>query len=1467
MPHRAAPACRAASAGFQLTHQRLFRHGRGVRLPAFFCEEPPDELIRRVPRSSSEAFSSSLEGNVEQVWELLSELASKDIKLAVEDGKLSCYAPKGSLTTELTNGIARFKPAIMDILRNGDGKQSAARGVGEFPLSVGENSHYILQQLNPQRSHAVPICIKIGAAMDAGLLAQAWDRVIDRFPLLKTRFVEHEGTLSHQLDERCRSAIRHETLPLQTDAELVAHFQAKVLEPFDLQQGPLSRITLFTWAGGQTGLFILIHHIIFDGFSTGILLRALFAAYRDVAGGIARPPARDASGFAPFVDWEAQMLASTEGAQHSDFWKEQLRGELPGFKLLPDAPQPLPPGYKAEIIVDVLPEPTSQWLRDFARTHSLQPSALFLAVFQLLLYKYSNQKDIVVVMPVIVRPDAQFADEIGYFFNIVPIRAQFEKPLTLPDFLRKTQMTMLDAVFHSAYPFPLMMNRQKVEGNTEFKVYYAYQEFANLDDGEFRGLRDEFGLAPVNGFRQEAEGDFDLAFEVFNDGDAFRIHLQSNPELYPNETIRALLAHFRVLLEEIGKDPQRLLGHYPIATVEDRELVRGWNATDAPFPQDRCIHDFFLDQVAAGPDRPATSCRERRLSYAELEQETGLLALHLQSLGIGADAIVALCVERSVDMMIGIMGIVRAGGAYMPIDPEYPDDRVGYMLEDSATRVILTEAKFRDRLAALASAGISVVTLDKQWPALRSDAAARLQGGEQLRREVLPDNVAYVIYTSGSTGKPKGVLVEHRALVNRIHWMQNSYGLDSADVVVQKTPYCFDVSVWEFFWPPMTGASLVFAVPNGHSDVQYLEGLINRSGVTTLHYVPSMLHAFLDNAKGQCPGVRLIFCSGEALDRTSVDRYRAVFPNAALHNLYGPTEAAIDVTFYDCTRIAYPFVPIGAPIDNTQIHIVDEANNPQPVGVPGELHIAGVNLARGYLNRAELTQERFIANPFDPGTRMYKTGDLARWLDDGNIQYLGRIDAQVKIGGVRIETGEIESHLNRHAAISESVVIARGPDGYKQLIAFYRTHDSTRDDMVKLAHKDLRAHLLETLPEYMIPAAFVSVASIPVTSNGKADRRALERIDVGLESSQEYIAPRSDTERALAEIWAHVFKEKGFVLEQAQIGVNDNFFELGGNSLLATQLLYRIRAQLGVELPVRALFDQVTIGQLAELVESLRKEAAPAAPADLVVTIQAGGDSTPLFALPGVGGNVLSLRELSRALGPEQPFHAVQAIGLDGTAPPPDSVETTAAANIAAIRALQPRGPYRLAGHSYGGVVAYEMARQLLEQGETVDYLALLDAATPAVLYAQGAADEFEDMRQLCGEMAEQSGRAFAVSASELRAMPVEQLIAVLGEHGIALDRAQYETLYRVFQASRGCYQAYRPRALPRQIDVLLFRATQVQASAAALPHDYGWNAVLGHAVHVHDLDADHYSLLRGTAVQALAQVLVPAGAAATPTL
>jgi len=475
---------------------------------------------------------------------------------------------------------------------------------------------------------------------------------------------------------------------------------------------------------------------------------------------------------------------------------------------------------------------------------------------------------------------------------------------------------------------------------------------------------------------------------------------------------------------------------------------------------------------------------------------------------------------------------------------------------------------------------VKLIALDEQWPEISQRVAGLKAKGTELRQEVKPGNLSYLIYTSGSTGKPKGVLVEHRALVNRINWMQKRYGLTPDDVVLQKTPYSFDVSVWEFFWPMMAGASMVFAAPEGHKDVEYLEKLINQAGVTTLHFVPSMLHSFLENAQRGCDGVRQIFCSGEALDRKSVERYRMRFANAALHNLYGPTEAAIDVTAYDCSQLDYPFVPIGAPIDNTQIYILDGRNRPQPIGVPGELHIAGDGLARGYINRPELTQEKFVANPFAAGTRMYKTGDLARWLDDGNIQYLGRMDTQVKIRGFRIELGEIEAQLNQHSEIQDSAVIAQGQEGNRQLIAFYRAKDTQAERLVHLPYKELREHLLRTLPEYMVPAAFVSLATIPLSTNGKVDRRALSRKEVKITSGQQYVAPRNNTEKQLVEIWAQVLK-----VAPEKIGVNDSFFELGGHSLLAVRMIERMRQQ-GLHVRLQALFTSPTLAKLAAAVEN-----------------------------------------------------------------------------------------------------------------------------------------------------------------------------------------------------------------------------------------------------------------------------------------
>jgi amino acid adenylation domain-containing protein len=1152
---------------------------------------------------------------MEPVAEFLKTLARKGVKLSAQTGQLNCYAPNGTLTPEIRQGIRRYKSEILTLLEGRDKRQQARASNGsspgngaspkvtalppeatEFPLSAGQRGLYILQRVNPEMTaYNLPLCMRISGDLDVDILAQAWSRTLDRFPILTARIVQRDGTLCHLLDDACRTTIQQQAVAIDDEPQLLAFLRQRVKQPFDLEQGPLHRAELFTLGAQQRILLLTIHHMIFDGVSSVVLLQSLLASYQALRDGQPAALLPDLHGYQGFVTWEEAMVTSAEGQSHADYWQERLRGDLPSIELFADRPRPASPGFEGASVIETLPADLSLGILDVARRHSVRPSVVFLAAFKLLLHRYTGLDDIIVGMPVNVRPQRAFAAEVGYFINMVPLRTACSETLTLGAFLRDVQRTMLDAIAHASYPFELMLDKLRTGSGTKnsvFQVNYAYQNF--ITDASFASVVRQPGLDVQHVAEIGPEGYSDLGLEIFEKDAVFRVHVRYNPDVYKEEAIARLCGHYATLLDRFRGDEERRLQDYSIVSAsEEQRLLVAFNDTQADYAKDNCIHDLFAERVASDPGRTAVVYGEQVLSYQQLYQESCRLAVHLQSLGVKPDSVVGLCVERSVEMMLGIMGTVQAGGAYLPLDPEYPDDRLTYMLQDSDAAIVLIQEKFRHRISSLVAPGTIVVSLDRDragdeagrdWRATEQES----QDAEP-RREVMPHHACYVIYTSGSTGKPKGVLVEHRALVNRIHWMQKRYQLDESDVVLQKTPYSFDVSVWEFFWPMMAGAAVVFAAPGGHKDVQYLGRLIDAAKVTTLHFVPSMLRAYLDTSEARCGSVRRIFASGEALDREAVDRYRTPFPNAVLHNLYGPTEAAIDVTAFDCSQVPYPFVPIGSPIDNIQIHILDRHNHLQPIGVPGELHIAGDGLARGYLNRPDLTRERFVSNPFRPGARMYRTGDLACWLDDGNVQYLGRIDTQVKIRGFRVEVGEIEVRLNQHAQVLDSAVIARTEGADTRLVAFYRAKDTTADRLVQLPGEELRAHLVQTVPDYMVPAAFVSVAAIPLSSSGKVDRRALARMEVSLASHQAYLAPRSATEQQLVDLWADVLN-----LPAPTIGVNDDFFALGGHSLRAAHLVARIRTQLDVDVPLRAFFENGSVAQVAEFIARGETSAAPA---------------------------------------------------------------------------------------------------------------------------------------------------------------------------------------------------------------------------------------------------------------------------------
>lgn len=832
----------------------------------------------------------------------------------------------------------------------------------------------------------------------------------------------------------------------------------------------------------------------------------------------------------------------------SNYWLQQSGNELLAFEWLRRHYGQSLAGSGEKAVTLNIPRQLSGWVRDFSGEKSVQASVVLLTVFKLLLHKYSGMEDLIIGLT-----DGQ---------DTLPIRTQCEAGIRFDEFLSTVQGAVAKVHDHSVDRLP---------EDVKFRVTYAFQ-----DSSQKNGFAKEAG--------QEEEGDLKLV--VRENKTSLALNFTGDPNLCSQEILQRLSESYVVLLSEISKAPGQIVQTYPIITAKEKQkLITEFNNTHFDYPKDKCIHQLFAEKAETNPDKTAVKFENEQLSYRQLYDRCCDLALFLQSLDVKPDSLVGLCLERSVEMMVGIHGTLIAGGAYVPMDPEYPNDRLVHMLEDSQATIVLCQSRLKDKLEPLVKEGTTLIALDENWHEIATRAEELRRQKVALREDVTPHHLAYIIYTSGSTGKPKGVMVEHQALVNRIDWMQRTYPLNEKDVVLQKTPFSFDVSVWEFVWPMIAGAALVFARPGGHRDVLYLENLMNESGVTTLHFVPSMLHTYLDHAQSQCNSVKQIFCSGEALDSKSVKEYKNRFPKARLHNLYGPTEAAIDVTFFDCSQLSTPFVPIGAPISNIQIYILDKHNNPQPLGVPGELHIAGDGLARGYHNRHELTSEKFVPNPFTPGSRMYKSGDLARWMDDGNIEYLGRIDTQVKIRGFRIETGEIETRLHQYPQINNCAVVVQGEGAEKKLIAFYLAKETREGNVVKLPIENLKSFLLQVLPDYMLPAAFVSLVEFPLTPNGKLNRSVLESMNVQMESSNAYVAPRNETEQQLVDIWG-----RALGIESGKIGVNDSFFELGGHSLLIAPLLSQIRNQFAVDLPLNTFFDVYTVAGLAEVIKAVNHQ-------------------------------------------------------------------------------------------------------------------------------------------------------------------------------------------------------------------------------------------------------------------------------------
>jgi amino acid adenylation domain-containing protein len=1053
----------------------------------------------------------------------------------------------------------------------------ASSAGNEFALTEGQKALWFLHQLDPSSTaYNLSFAARTVAPLNVPVLQAVFQTLAERHESLRTTFHSVDGVPVQRVHGSSTVSIREVEARNWSEAALQARLDEEANFHFHLEQGPLLRVALYRRSSGHV-IGLTAHHIISDLWSLALLIREMAWLYAaGVQGRTAFLPT-PAFHYRDYVRWQQQMLAGEEGARLRAYWQTQLAGELSALNLPLDRQRPALQTHRGASMAFRLDKELSQEIRRFSGGKSATVYTTLMAAFQALLHRYSSQEDILVGSPAAAKSRAEWAGIFGYFVNTLVLRGHVRGDLPFSEFLQRVKRTVNSALENQDYPFfSLVEELQPVRDPSRSPLFQAMFTFEKTLQEEGisafalgePGASAEFsGLVLESVAIQNKASLFDLQFTMAELEDVLCGSIRYNLDLFESGTIERMAGHWAELLRGAVTHPETLIGELPLLTAaERRQVIEDWNSTAAAWGQWRPVHVLFEQQAARTPHACAVSDAGLEVTYAELNARANQWAHYLTNAGVDLESHVAICMERSAALVTGLLAILKAGAAYVPLDPEYPVERLAFMIRDVQPRVILVHQKTAEKLPTV---GAKIINVD-------ADRAQMEQQSRETRESsISPSNLAYVIYTSGSTGQPKGAMNTHGGLYNRLQWMQNAYRLTSDDRVLQKTPFSFDVSVWEFFWPLITGAVLVVAEPGGHRDPEYLGKIIEQACVTTLHFVPSMLRAFLDaDPARKCGSVRRVICSGEALSPETARLCLEKIP-ADLYNLYGPTEVSIDVTSWKCEPgNMEKGVALGRPIANTQVYVLSESMDPAPVGVPGELYLGGDGLARGYLKRPELTAEKFVPNPWSAraGERLYRTGDLVKWRSDGNLDFLHRIDHQVKIHGNRVELGEVEAALNLQESVAQAVVIARDDEhGDKRLVAYVQPKAGMAPDA-----GDLRRQLKQLLPEYMVPAAVVFLERMPLNANGKIDRKALPEVQVNLER-QDYVRPTTAVEEILCGIWSEV-------LGLDRIGVEDNFFELGGHSLKATQVVARVRTGLDVELPLSAIFEAPTVVALAPLI-------------------------------------------------------------------------------------------------------------------------------------------------------------------------------------------------------------------------------------------------------------------------------------------
>ncbi|HUP32601.1 MAG TPA: amino acid adenylation domain-containing protein [Gaiellaceae bacterium] len=1273
----------------------------------------------------------------------------------------------------------------------------ASGGGAIYPLSANQTSLWYMHQLAPSSAaYHVGAAARLQGDLDIEAFARAVQAVSDRHAALRTRFLTLQGRPFQEVHPRLETPLKIVDCSGVGEPALIERVQRDYEVPRDLEHGPVFRVALYTRPGEQPVVLFVIHHAFMDLWAFSVVLHDLGQLYAaEHAGTPADLPSP--TGYPEFVRWQRELLQSDGAEAQAGFWEERLEGMPPVLDLPADQPRPPLHSQRGRAVRFELDRESSMALVRLARAEGTTTFVVLLAAYQALMHRYTGQDDLGVGTPVAGRSDARFRELAGHCVNMAVIRARFGADTSFREHLAATRKAVAEAMKNEDFPFSQLVGRLGVQQDPSrsplFQTCFILQQSPLIDLNSLVFDVDTGAPSPVGGLLFEPfpiwvqQGQFDLSLWMARIAGRFHGELKFRDDLLERATVDRLAHHYEVLLRGIIADPDAPVSRLPLLDDAERSLVVDeWNETAHPYQRDACMHELFEEQAERTPDAVAVASADRSLTYAELEERANRLAQKLRSLGVGRGSLVALFVDRSPDTIVALLGILKAGGGYVPLETHYPPARIQFIVESLGVRVAVSESARLEQLESVLTGLVEHVVCVDDEAALAEQPSARVADGPAA------ETTAYIIFTSGSTGTPKGVEVQHRTVINLIEWVNRTYGVGPGDRLLFITSLSFDLSVYDVFGSLAAGATIRIAAREEIQDPHRLTTILAEDGITIWDSAPPALNQLVPFLPEAAPDnrLRLALLSGDWIPVKLPDQIRAVFEDAKVVSLGGATEATIWSNSYDIGEVdpSWVSIPYGKPIQNARYYVLDGLRNPCPIGVPGDLFIGGECLAAGYVNDPELTASKFVRDPFSstPGARMYDTGDRARFFPDGNIEFLGRRDFQVKIRGYRIELGEIESVLAEHPSIGDCTVIARDDDGGSEryLAAYVVPSDGEAP-----ASTDLRAFLKERLPEFMVPQHFMALERLPLTPNGKVDWRSLpvperRREELGTE----YVEPATDTERLLAEIWKRV-------LAVDRVGATDNFFDLGGYSLLAVQVVYELESRTGVVLPVSSLLQAPTVRELGQ-----RLEAGADGSASVLVPLRDGERRPPLFLLHPSGGEVIAYRVLVDGLDPGRPLVGVQAPSRIGRAEP-GSVEEMARVYADAIREAEPTGPYLLAGWSLGGVLAHATAFELERAGETVALCALIDSVMP------------HDRPELLDRVTYRLGAVLGPLAGALAGEDESELRALLElPEGKRIERAT-----RIAR-ERGDALADLPReALEREIAIAAVHATVLAEHAAAV--------------------------------------------------